>query len=104
MKLPPTISTRSLMPSNPSRLFFLACNTRSIVKAFAVVFYFHANGAIQFLNPHFHPAGLRMAGDIGERFLGDAIEHRSFVAVHLFHRGKGRQTDADARLLAETFS
>ena len=48
---------------------------------------------------HFRPAGLRMAGDIGERFLGDAIEHGSFVAVHLLNRRKGRQTDPDARLL-----
>ena len=47
---------------------------------------------------HFHPAGLRMAGDIGERFLGDAIEHRSFGAVQLLNRRKGRQADPDARL------
>ena len=45
----------------------------------------------QFLDAHFHPAGLRMAGDIGQRFLGDAIEHRALGAVQLLHRRKGRQ-------------
>ena len=64
-------------------------------KAFAVVFYSHANVAVQFLNLHFRPAGLRMAGDIGQRFLRDAKEHRSFGRVHLFHRRKGRQMSAD---------
>ena len=99
VKLPPTISNRSLMPSNPSRLLFLRVQHAFHLKAFAVVFYFHANGAVQFLNAHFRLAGLRMAGNIGERFLGDAKEHRSLVAVHLLHRRKGRQADADARLL-----
>ena len=98
LKLPPTISTRSLMPSSPRRLLLLACNTRSTLKDFAVVFDFHANGAAQFLDAHFHPAGLRMAGDIGQRFLGDAIEHRALGAVQLLHPRKGRQADADARL------
>ncbi len=72
-------------------------------KAFPVVFDFHAHGAIKFLNPHFRPAGLRMAGHIGERFLGDAIEHGSFVTVHLLNRSKGRQADPDTRLLHEAF-
>ena len=52
---------------------------------------------------HFHLAGLRMAGHIGERFLGDAIEHRSFVTVHLLNRREGRQADMDARLFPEAF-
>ena len=59
------------------------------LKAFAVVFYGHANGVIQFLNLHVRPAGLRVAGDVGERFLGDAIEHGAFVTVHLLNRRNG---------------
>ena len=39
-----------------------------------------------------------MAGDIGKRFLGDAIEHGSFVTVQLLNGRKGRQTEPDTRL------
>ena len=44
-----------------------------------------------------------MAGDVGERFLGDAIQHNSSVTGHLLHRSKGRQADPDARLSPEVF-
>jgi hypothetical protein len=91
VKLPPTISNRSLMPSSPRRLptFFPGQATRvPLLKGFAVVLYFHANGVVQFLDAHFHPAGLGMAGHIGERFLGDAKEHRAFGRVQLLHPAK----------------
>jgi len=40
---------------------------------------------------------LRMTGDVGERFLSDAIEHGSHVTVQLFNPGKskGREAYAD---------
>ena len=48
----------------------------------------------------FHVAGVRMFMDIGQRRLGDAIEHRSLGAVQLFHSGKGREVNADFRLVS----
>jgi hypothetical protein len=55
------------------------------LKGFAVIFYLHANAFRQFLDDHFHPAGLGMPGHIGERFLGDPKEHRSFGVVRRFN-------------------
>jgi hypothetical protein len=73
------------------------------VEGFAVVYYFHASDAIEFANAHFHQACLRMAGDIGERFLGDPIEHRSLDAVQLFKLSKDRETNVDARPFRKVF-
>src|SRR5438105_3254026 len=58
---------------------------------------------MQFLDLHFRLGGAGMAGDIVERFLGDAIEHRSFVPIHLLDCGKGRQADPDAGFFPEGF-
>src|ERR1044071_10124072 len=58
------------------------------LKALAVVFDRHANGAPEFLNPHFRLTGLRMAGRIVQRLLGPAVEHGAFVTVDLFNRAK----------------
>src|SRR3990172_2139406 len=44
------------------------------VKGPAVVVYFHPNEALDPLNIHVHQAGVRMLGDIGECFLGHAVE------------------------------
>ncbi len=44
-----------------------------------------------------------MAGDIGERFLGDPIEHRSTDAVQSFNLGKDREMNVDARPFREVF-
>ena len=67
------------------------------LKGLAVILYFHANAIRQFVDDHFHPAGLGMAAHIGERLLGDAKEHRSFCHVQPLHCRKGRQIGADAR-------
>ena len=72
-------------------------------KAFAVVGYGHPNGVVQFLELHVRLAGLRMARDIGERFLGDALEHGSFVTVQLLNGRKSRQTEPNTRLGLEMF-
>ena len=52
LKWPPTISSRSLMPSNPRRLPPLPVQHAFHLKGFAVVFYFHANAVRQFLDAH----------------------------------------------------
>ena len=54
----------------------------ALLKALAVVYYFHANRVITFLNPH----------------LGDSIEHDSSFTIHLLNPGKSRQADMDTRL------
>ena len=54
------------------------------LEGFAVVLDLHANAVRKFLDAHVHHAGLRMAGDIGQRFLGDAIEHRALDIIQLF--------------------
>jgi hypothetical protein len=41
-----------------------------------------------------------MAGDVGQRFLGDAIQHGALGTVQLFNPAKGRETNADARLVS----
>src|SRR6185369_6795394 len=73
------------------------------VEADAVVFYFHGNGAIHFLDPDSDLAGLGVAGDVVEGLLGDAIEDGSFIAIHPVHTGKGGQAYVDAGLLLEGF-
>ena len=73
------------------------------MKGFAIVLDIHAGRAVKFLNVHFHPAGLRMAGDIGHRFLGHAKKHRAPGRVQLFHSRKGYQMSADPRPRGETF-
>ncbi len=56
------------------------------LKGLAIVLDGQAHGARKFLDADVHPAGVRMAGDIGQRFLGDAIEDRALDVVQLFHR------------------
>ena len=38
-----------------------------------------------------------MPGDIGERFLGDAIEHRSLGTVQLFNPAERKAREANGR-------
>ena len=44
-----------------------------------------------------------MAGDIGERFLGDPINHRSLDIVQLFKLSRDRETNVDARPFRKAF-
>ena len=74
------------------------------LKGFAVVFYFHADAVRQFFDAHFHAAGFRMAGHIGERFLCNPKEHRALGGRQLFHFRKGLQVNVDAGLRSESFS
>ena len=46
VRLPPTISTRSRMPSSPRRLFLLGVQHPFHLEGFAVVCDFQANGAV----------------------------------------------------------
>ena len=75
------------------------------LKGFAVVFDSQANRVVGFLDIHFHPAGFCMTGDIGQRFLGNAVEHSSRGIVQLFDPAgsKGRETNVDTRPSRKTF-
>ena len=68
---------------------FFGVQHEFLLKALAVVFYFQANGAVQFLDLYMHAACVSMTGDIGERFLSNPKQHGSFVTIHLLYPGKG---------------
>jgi len=66
------------------------------IEGFTVVADFHVDGVADFSNIHFHMTGVRMLGDVGKRFLGDAIERRALVAVQSFHPSERREMHTDA--------
>ncbi len=65
---------------------FACAQCAFVGEAFAVVFYFQAHQFVELLQLHFGAAGASVAGDIIQRFLGDAVEHGSLVPAQLFNR------------------
>ena len=75
-----------LAHSEDPKTFAPSCEKYAVhVKRLAVVAYFHAYGAILYLNGHLRLAGLRMLCDIGKCFLCNTIEHGSFDIAQLFN-------------------
>jgi hypothetical protein len=77
--LPPTISSRSLMPSNPNRPFPFVRRTRFTSKDLpsSVIVRQIQSGSFFYFN--FHRAGLRMDSYVIEGLQGDAIEDGTLV-------------------------
>lgn len=71
--------------------------------AFAVVLNGHAYRVLAPLDVYFHGAGLGVSVHIGKRFLDDSIKDDTYGYVQLFHFGKDRDTNAEARLLGVCF-
>lgn len=69
-------------PKQSQSIFLFSVQYAFFPKTFTIVFDCHAHGCLQFLNLHFRPTGLGMAGNIGKRFLGDTKEDRAFVPFH----------------------
>ena len=95
---PPTISSRSLMPSNPRRLLPRASKSTLHLKRFAVVRDLHANAIRALLDTHVDAAGLRMTPHVGV----DGLRQRR-AAFHAATRGFPQGNDRRRKELPRPF-